>query len=270
MFKEIKGSLIAAIISFILTIILTFLMNFILGNQGEIVYSSILKDGQYINTIMVKNMQNHEYLNNINFVMDSEIDILNNIVFINGKENKIDNNTIILNDVNPSESLIITFKTTEIINNKNLFLVKNNQRIEIENFNEKENNNIYFILLVGFYCLINFILSIKNDLKAKKRNDETNKKLDEAQKQSEICEEKIDKLIKEEKVNKSVYLKEMNDMEKEIEFYQQIILKCANKEISKVELEKIISKELKTFTRKKMKYLSYSDIYKIVNELSDK
>ena len=270
MLKEIKGSLIAAIISFVLTIILTFFMNFILGSQGEIIYSSILKDEQYINIIMVKNMQKNEYLKNVNFVIDSETDVLNNIVFINGKENKIDNNIIELNDINPNKTLIITFETTELVSNKNLFLVKNDQRIEIENFNEKKNNNIYFILLIGFYCLVNFLLSIKNDLKAKKRDDETNKQLEEAQKKSEICDEKIDKLIKEERVNQTVYLKEMNDMEKEVKFYQQIILKCVNKEISRVELEKIISKELKTFTRKKMKHLSYNDVYKIVNELSEK
>lgn len=99
---------------------------------------------------------------------------------------------------------------------------------------------------------------------------EVNEQVEETKKKSEACEEKMNRLLKEEKVNKTVYLKEMNDMEKEVKFYQQIILKCVNKGLSKSELESLISKELKTFTRKKMKHLSYNDIYKIVNELSEK
>lgn len=60
----------------------------------------------------------------------------------------------------------------------------------------------------------------------------------------------------------------MNDMEKELKFYQQIILKHTNNSIKKEKLEEIISKELKTFTKKKFKHLNHEDVYKIVKELS--
>ena len=74
---------------------------------------------------------------------------------------------------------------------------------------------------------------------------------------------------KKENVNRTIFVKEMNDMEKELKFYQQIILKCVNKEITRDELETLISKNLKTFKKKKLKHLSYDDLYQMVCGLAE-
>ena len=65
-----------------------------------------------------------------------------------------------------------------------------------------------------------------------------------------------------------MYIKEMNNMEKELKFYQQILLKLTNNSITKAELDKTLSKELKTFTKKKTKYLDYGELYEIIKLLS--
>lgn len=269
MHKEIKGALLSTIISILLPAIFTLVMTFVLGNQGEIIYSSILIEDKYINNITIKNMQKNEYLNNLSILINEEVDVKDNIVFVNGKNNKIEKNSIELKKIKPKEVVNISFETDKKIDAENLFLIKSKQKIGVENFNKKENLNIYLFILLGFYCVVNFIIYLIGNIKENKRYENYNKKLEKAEKSSESCEKEIKELIKKENVNRTIFVKEMNDMEKELKFYQQIILKCVNKEMTKSELENLISKNLKTFNKKKIKHLSYNDLYQMVCGLAE-
>lgn len=269
MYKEIKGALLSAIVSISLTVVFTFLMTFIWGNQGEIIYSSVLSNDKYVNNITIKNMQKNEYLNKFNILIDGEIEIKDDMIFVNGIDKKIEKNNIEIEKVKPKEVISISFETDNIIDEEGLFLIKSQQRIGIENFNDKKNLNIYWFILLGFYFVVNFVFYLLGDVKTNKRYDEYKKALEKAEKSNESCENTIKELIKKESVNKIIFVKEMNDMEKELKFYQQIILKCINKEMTKDELESLISKSLKTFKKKKIKHLSYNDLYHLVGELSE-
>lgn len=269
MYKEIKDALLSTIISILFTAIFSLVMTFILGNQGEIIYCSVLSNDKYVNNIIIKNMQKNEYLNDLSILINEEIEIKDNVIFVNGVESKIEKNNIELNRIKPKEIISISFETDNIINDKNLFLIKSQQKIGIENFNKKENLNIYWFVLMGFYGLVNFIIYLIDNIKSNKRYENYNKKLEAAEKSNASCENTINELIKKENVNRVIFVKEMNDMEKELKFYQQIILKCVNKGMTKNELETVISKNLKTFNKKKIKHLSYNDLYKMVSELAE-
>lgn len=269
MYKEIKGAFFSAILSIILSALFTLALNFMLGNQGEILYSSILVKGKYINNITIKNMQKNEYLNDFNLLIDEEIEIENNTILINGENYIIENNNIKLNKIKPKEVINIYFETDDIINDKSLSLVKSHQRIGIENFNKKENLNIYWFILLACYGLVNFVAYLINNIKANKRYEDYNKTLKQVEKQNDFCEKKVKELLKKESINKTIYVKEMNDMEKELKFYQQIILKSTNEKMTKSELETLISKNLKTFKKNKIKHLSYNDLYQIAYGLVD-
>lgn len=269
MYKEIKGAFFSAVLSIILSALFTLALNFMLGNQGEILYSSILVKGKYINNITIKNMQKNEYLNDFNLLIDEEIKIENNTILINGENYIIENNNIKLNKIKPKEVINIYFETDDIINDKSLSLVKSHQRIGIENFNKKENLNIYWFILLACYGLVNFVAYLINNIKANKRYEDYNKTLKQVEKQNDFCEKKVKELLKKESINKTIYVKEMNDMEKELKFYQQIILKSTNEKMTKSELETLISKNLKTFKKNKIKHLSYNDLYQIAYGLVD-
>ena len=188
MHKEIKGALLSTIISILLPAIFTLVMTFVLGNQGEIIYSSILIEDKYINNITIKNMQKNEYLNNLSILINEEVDVKDNIVFVNGKNNKIEKNSIELKKIKPKEVVNISFETDKKIDAENLFLIKSKQKIGVENFNKKENLNIYLFILLGFYCVVNFIIYLIGNIKENKRYENYNKKLEKAEKSSESCE----------------------------------------------------------------------------------
>ena len=169
MYKEIKDALLSTIISILFTAIFSLVMTFILGNQGEIIYCSVLSNDKYVNNIIIKNMQKNEYLNDLSILINEEIEIKDNVIFVNGVESKIEKNNIELNRIKPKEIISISFETDNIINDKNLFLIKSQQKIGIENFNKKENLNIYWFVLMGFYGLVNFIIYLLDNIKSNKR-----------------------------------------------------------------------------------------------------
>ena len=72
MTKEIKSAFFSAALSIILSALATFVITFVLGNQGEILYSSILVKEKYINNITIKNMQSNEYLKSFNLLLDEK------------------------------------------------------------------------------------------------------------------------------------------------------------------------------------------------------
>lgn len=264
MTKEIKSAFFSAALSIILSALATFVITFVLGNQGEILYSSILVKEKYINNITIKNMQSNEYLKSFNLLLDEKIKVKDNTIYINGEHYLVENNNIELDKLKPKEVINISFETNEAINDKNLLIAKSQQRIGIESFNQKENLNIYWFILLICYGFVNFIAYLVNNIKENKRYDTYHKTLEEVKKKSDFCEKRAEELLKKENINKTIYIKEMNDMEKELKFYQQIILKSTNEKMTKSELETLISKSLKTFNKTKIKHLSYNDLYKIV------
>lgn len=264
MTKEIKSAFFSAALSIILSALATFVITFVLGNQGEILYSSILVKEKYINNITIKNMQSNEYLKSFNLLLDEKIKVKDNTIYINGEHYLVENNNIELDKLKPKEVINISFETNEAINDKNLLIAKSQQRIGIESFNQKENLNIYWFILLICYGFVNFIAYLVNNIKENKRYDTYHKTLEEVKKKSDFCEKRAEELLKKENINKTIYIKEMSDMEKELKFYQQIILKSTNEKMTKSELETLISKSLKTFNKTKIKHLSYNDLYKIV------
>ena len=58
-------------------------------------------------------------------------------------------------------------------------------------------------------------------------------------------------------------------MEELVNVYQKIIYKICDKTITKEDLEKLISKELKTYNPKRVKQLGYKDICELVYELTE-
>ena len=193
-----------------------------------------------------------------------KIKVKDNTIYINGEHYLVENNNIELDKLKPKEVINISFETNEAINDKNLLIAKSQQRIGIESFNQKENLNIYWFILLICYGFVNFIAYLVNNIKENKRYDTYHKTLEEVKKKSDFCEKRAEELLKKENINKTIYIKEMNDMEKELKFYQQIILKSTNEKMTKSELETLISKSLKTFNKTKIKHLSYNDLYKIV------
>lgn len=269
MFNQIKDSLISAIITAIITLISTVIISFLNGNQGELVFSSTLNNGRYINTFMFKNMQRSEYLKEINLLIDSDINIFDNIIYINGVKQQISDNKIVLDNIKPEKTISFVFYTDEIVDDNKMFLVKNKQKIELQNFNKRKNLNGYVLLIVAIYCLINFVLSAKSEIKIKKIRDEIKQNLKNTTNKLDITEEKIYKLNRNIDIHKTIFLKEMDEMERELNFYQKLLLKNTDKSITKEELEKMISKELKTFSKKKFKRLSYEDVYSVVKTLME-
>lgn len=264
--NEYKSLIISAVLPLILSLLGQFLFTYFFGDEGKVqIINSVLENETYQTIISIKNMKQDEYLKDIEVILDSNIEIIS--AEINGIFVKEE---LIFKEISPNTISTLIVISEQELTEDDITIVKNGSKITIENFNKATNYKIMYLVIAITYFIINFVLCIWLDLKNKKVRDEINKQNEEIQDKADKCEMKLQQLLKEEKVNKTIYLKEMNDMEKEVEFYQQLILKCVNKEISKTELETIISKELKTFTRKKMKHLSYSDIYKIINDLSEK
>ena len=184
MTKEIKSAFFSAALSIILSALATFVITFVLGNQGEILYSSILVKEKYINNITIKNMQSNEYLKSFNLLLDEKIKVKDNTIYINGEHYLVENNNIELDKLKPKEVINISFETNEAINDKNLLIAKSQQRIGIESFNQKENLNIYWFILLICYGFVNFIAYLVNNIKENKRYDTYHKTLEEVKKKT--------------------------------------------------------------------------------------
>lgn len=254
-----------SIIETIITVVLTFIFAWINGQKASIELASVkMVDRNYYNTILIKNLQNSEYLKDIEFVIDSKIDVIS--ILENGE--MINNsNKIKIKEQVPQNVITINFITSEKMSKNNLMIIKNNQKIEYNYFNDRKNINLYVVIVIVIYALIDFIISLFTDSRQKKRIEKYNKDLEKTEEKAKIAEEKILDIEKTIAVRKIVYLKELNDMEKEVSFYQKLLLKQFNNKITKEELEKLITKELKLFSKKKMKSLNYEDVITIVENM---
>lgn len=264
--NEYKSLIISSVLPLVLSLLGQMFFLYFFGDEGKMqIVSSVLTDENYQTIISLKNMNDDEYLKNVEIIIDNEVEVI--AAEINGEHVDEELN---FSEISPKSVSTLIIISEQELTEDDITIIKNGSKITIENFNNVTNYKLIYLLIALTYFIINMVMCLWIDSKNKKRVIETNKQIEETKKKADICEAKSQQLLKEERVNKTIYLKEMSDMEKEVQFYQQIILKCVNKEITRTELEKIISKELKTFTRKKMKHLSYNDVYKIVNELSEK
>lgn len=263
MWKEIRSSFFGALITAVITMCITLGVNYFSSPNAKVLiaYSSI-EDGNYINSILVKNINKDEYLNEFDIIVDSKINIYD--VTVNNNKFSFENNTIRINSINPNDVVVLTLKTSKEIKKDYLTIAKNNQKFEIDYFNNYKNLSFYTIILVFVYAILNFLFSLRHDIsnaKIKKENDEKNKEIKATLDKNE---EIIQKIEKKADAFKSLYIKEMDGMERELQFYQKLLTKACNEKITKDELEKLISKELKTFSKKKFKHLNYGDVYRII------
>lgn len=146
----------------------------------------------------------------------------------------------------------------------NTYFAKNGQKFDLNYFNEYTNIYLYTIVMIIIYAIINFLISLKQDIanaRIMKDNNERKNKIEELLQKNE---EYLQKIVKKSNAQKTLYIKEMSDMERELNFYKNIIINICSEKITKEELENLISRKLKTFTKKHVKHLSYEDVYNII------
>lgn len=162
---------------------------------------------------------------------------------------------------------MIIINSDKKITNKDISIVKNHQRVSIEYFNNNKNFKVIYFILIFIYFVINMFIYIITSIKTKKSHDNINEMYDIAIKKSDNIEKQFIKIEKEKIYHKKLYLKEMTDKERELKFYQQLLLNQTGNSMTREELEEFISKNLKIFNRKKIKYMDYEDLLKIVDNI---
>lgn len=270
--NEIKNGVIGAIITCIITAILQFLFIFFFGDDGKIeIVTNMLDDKKYQTIIAVKNMSSDEYLTDIELKINEEIEFVS--VEIDGKEIE-DSSKIYFKNIGPKSVSVIKIISDKEITSNDIVIVKNGLKITSESFNNSTNYKILYLIIVISYSIINFIIGLwfeyKNSKEYEMLKEKSDEAINESKKLKEECEKnelKLAKIEKNIKVNKVVFLKEMNDLEKEKQFYQKLLLKKMDGAYTKDDFEKLITKELKLFNKKKIKHLSYDDIFDVVDEI---
>lgn len=263
--KELLSAFISAVVTMILTIIFQFLGIFFWGDQATIeLVSSDYSNNEFTNVLAVKNMMKDEYLKEIVIEIDKTISV--NSVIKDGIETD-DLNVLKISKISPSKLSIIIINSDKKITNKNISIIKNHQRVSSENFNNNKNFKVSYLILVLCYFVINMFLCFLASLKTKKSHDSINEMYDKANKKADNIEKKLIKIEKEQAYRTKIYLKEMTDRERELKFYQQLLLNQTGNSMTGEELEEFISKNLKTFSKKKIKYLDYEDLLKIVDNI---
>lgn len=263
--KEIMSAFTSAIVTMILTIVFQYLGIVFWGDQATIeLISSNYSNNEFANVLAVKNMMKDEYLKELFIEIDKDINV--NSVIKDGKE--IDDlNVLEIKKISPSKISMIIINSDKKITNKDISIVKNHQRVSIEYFNNNKNFKVIYLILIFIYFVINMFIYIITSIKTKKSHDNINEMYDIAIKKSDNIEKQFIKIEKEKIYHKKLYLKEMTDKERELKFYQQLLLNQTGNSMTREELEEFISKNLKTFNRKKIKYMDYEDLLKIVDNI---
>ena len=273
--KEIKVTLISALLALIIQLVSTTLFSFWLGNNGELIFSSSKIQNGYLNTIILKNMQSNMYLKNIDIIVDSNIDIVENDNLIGNA--KIEDNKITIDEINPKETVNLTFITTKKLEENNIKII-NSAKIGMEYFNDKQNISQRILILSVIYFIINFLVSYFFNNINKKEKEKLNIRVTSAEKKMKELEDDAEKFhneiitkAKNLELLKQVYLNDIKDMEKEVCFYRRVILKKLSKQINKKEIEGIILKIIKNFSKKNHREFNYSHIDELIKilELND-
>lgn len=264
--KEIISAIVSAIVTLIITVIFQVVGIFIWGDNAKIqLISSDYSNKEFTNIIAVKNMKKDEYLKNVSIEIDNNINVSS--IIVDGKI--IDNSNILTFDkIHPKKLSIIIIKSNKKISKNNISIVKNNQRISLEYFNDRTNFSAIYFILIMIYFIINLVLNLFSTHKKEKSNDSIKELYKQASERADNIERKFINIEKREIYRKKIYLKEMVDKEKELKFYQQLLLKQTGNIMTREQLEEFISKNLKTFSKKKIKYMDYEDVLKIIDNIT--
>ena len=263
--KEIILAIISSIITVFITIIFQYIGILIWGEHAKIeLISSEFNNSEYVNVLAIKNIKDEEYLKNVSIEID------NNIKINSVKTNNINHidNKFVVNSLSPNKVSMIVFTSSEKITNKNVSIIKNKQKISMEYFNDATNYRPMYLILIIFFFVVDFIVNlIINNMNRKEQKNIMNM-YNEAKNKTEKIEKHIEKFEKKDISRNKLFLKEISDKEKEIKFYQQLLLKNTGNNMSKEELEEFIIKNLKSFNKRKIKYIDYNDILQIISDIS--
>lgn len=246
---------------------------FFFGDDGKIeLINNKMNDGTYQTVIALKNMSSDEYLKNIEVKLNDDIKIIS--VDIDG-ERLEDYSKIYFEDVTPTFTSVVRIISEENITEDDLIVIKNNANISIEEFNKTTNYKILYLMIIISYAIISFVIelwfNLKNYKNYKKTKNEITKEYDSIREENAKTMLQLSKIEKELENNKrklsiehTIYIKEMNQLEKENSFLKNMLLKKFEKKITKEQLEDMLIKNMKRFSREKIKHLTYDDVYNII------
>lgn len=261
--KNIKSTLIQTVASIIIMSFITWVVN---PDATITIANSSNSSNQNVATILIKNITKDEYLKEFDIIIDNQVGIYN--VQYNGEKYNIDKNVIAVPQILPDDSIVFTLTTEQELDSSNIIVAKNSQKIGINYFENYFNWYIYTIILILCYCAINSFLAYKTDKKNIKYAEEQSKKMDSLESEVKSEQNKLDHTLKKQIVFDKLYVKEMADLETELAFYKKIVVKMSGNSMTKEEMEKIISKELKTFNKKTIKHVDYKYIVDLVECIS--
>ena len=270
---EIKNGIIGAVLTFLVTAILQYSFLFFFGDDGKIqLISNKLNDNSYQTIIALKNMSSDEYLKNIEIKLKNDIQIIS--LDIDGKLME-DFSVINFEDIIPTATSVIRIISEEDITEDDLIVIKNGANISVEEFNKVTNYKILYLIIIISYTIISFIIELwfnsKNYKNYKKTKDEITEEYNSMRKENELTLSQIRKIEKQLESSKrklsiehTIYIKELNQLEKENVFLKNMLLKKYDKKLNKEQLEEMLIKEMKKFSRKNVRYLTYDDVYNII------
>ena len=91
-------------------------------------------------------------------------------------------------------------------------------------------------------------------------SEENNKTLEKLAKIEKDLETNNRKLA----IRHTIYVKELNQLEKENQFLKEMLLKKFDEKISEERLEELLIKEMKRLSKKNIRYLTYEDVYNLI------
>lgn len=272
--KEIiKHSLVGAILTFVVTAILQYFILFIGGDDGKIMLvNNELNDDTYQTIVALKNMSSDEYLRNVEIKVNDDIEILS--VNLDGREIEI-NSKIIFDDINPDSISAVQIISEQYIDKDDLIIIKNESAISIEEFNKTENYKLRYLIIVFLYAIVNFVIGIWFEVKSfkeyAKTKSEITKEYDEMREENNKTLMRISEIEKDLEVSNrklaikhTIYIKELNQLEKENQFLKDMLLKKFDGILSEDKLEELLIKEMKRLSKKNIHYLTYDDVYNLI------
>ena len=249
--KEIVKTLVTTLVTAIITLFASFIIGYFNNPSVKVTYGySKINDDSYVNTIMIKNIKKDAYIKNFNAILDSSIKVQE--VLLNNESIKIDDNTINIDSIKPNDTITLSIITNKKTSEDDYNFVNNDKKVQKEYFNKYTNVPLYTLLIIFIYAIINFLISLRNDYDNVKIKEQYDLIISDLRNDANNTEERVNKLFKESNAHKTLYIKEMSDMERELDFYKSVIIKICGKELKKEELESIVSKNIKTFSKRNL------------------
>ena len=300
---KLKDIIVEVLVTALITFVSQVVIFTVTSDDGKIEISQAAGlDNKYIITIGIKNFEKNKYLNDI------KIEVLDNIniedVYISSNDISYKENVFEIEKIIPEQTEIISFKTNDKIECKDIKIINNNNKISIENLNEQTNVQgiviISLILNVIIFSIISIIIEYFNKKsinrkvdkireeneekieKIKKENEENNiymekieKKILEKEEQLKKIEEESQKELKEQKKeNYELQLycfAKIKDLTKELDFHKEL-LKNHIEDFDEKKFEQIncmVKEQLKTYNTDKKIEESYETIRFLADRLNN-